>query len=646
LSLTALERQVRRSRVARRELAPSLKQLAQVVVATMLVVGFPVATVWWARASGRVSSPGAGLVLGMIFSLGASSLGCLVWETLPGSEDLLFSELMIWGYLHRLRTQRRLSSALAMLGPIGDGISPDIAGCSSRQRVKLLEELVSEIETSDPYLHSHSRRVARHSWMIARRMGLASEDVARVRTAAAIHDVGKIRTPTAILHKPGRLTDEEYDVVKQHPVDGALMAELLRDASLASMVRYHHERLDGSGYPDALRGDEIPIGARIIAVADTFDAITSERPYRSASAHKRAIDILCAEAGTSLDEDVVHAFCGHYAGRTPIALSSFLTGLPERVVSWLSGSVGTVATAAKVATVAALVGGAAITSSVVASPAARHRTQATRSRASANDTPTVPTAPARASVRTHRNVDAVSEHPRSRGRTSSTTAIAAQTPTALPVADTPVSSGSTAAIVGSGPGSAGPASGASHQGATTVVATPPAAAGSNGKSEASTEAPGSAEATERNDELAAARATVEERRVKVEEGKASVGERGVKVEEAKASLGQRRTKVEEGRAAVTELRAEVTVAPASGKEHSVKLEEAVVRSEEHLVKLEEAVVGSEEHLLKLEEAVTKSEEHLVKLEVDLSKSEEGLTRLEADSTKAEKEAGKNGRGSS
>ncbi len=596
-------------------------QFAQVIVATTLVVGFPVATVWWARASGRVSSVGVGLVLGMIFSLGASSLGCLVWEVLPGSEDLLFSELMIWGYLHRLRTQRRLGSALAMVGPIGAGSGPDMAGLTSTERAKLLEELVSGIETSDPYLHGHSRRVARHSWMIARRMGLPSEDVARIRTAAAIHDVGKIRTPTAILHKPDRLTDEEYDVVKQHPVDGALMADVLRDAALASMVRHHHERLDGTGYPDALRGDEIPLGARIIAVADTFDAITSERPYRSASAHKRAIDILCAEAGTSLDQDVVHAFCGHYAGRTPITLSSFLTGLPERVVSWLSGSVGTVATAAKVATVAALVGGAAVTSSVVAAPAPRHKAPATRARAAVIYAPTAHTALAPASSSTHPTADAASDHTRIRGRTRRAATTAAQRRPTVPVTSAPASSGSTASIAGSGQSTGDPASGGGHQDTTTVATTPPAAVGStsgkseSGKSEGSTEAPASGKAEERNAKIEAARATVEERRVKVEEAKATLGEWPVKVEEAKATLGERRVKVAEGRATVQERRAEVAAEAAKGNEHPVKLEEAVARGEEHLVKLEEAV--------------TKGEEHLALLEADLSKSQERLTSLEA-----------------
>jgi uncharacterized protein YjbJ (UPF0337 family) len=152
------------------------------------------------------------------------------------------------------------------------------------------------------------------------------------------------------------------------------MAAVLRDPELTTMVRHHHERLDGSGYPDGLVGEEIPLGARIIAVADTFDAITSGRPYKAASPHKKAIDILREEAGTRLDPAVVRAFCGHYAGRRPLAVWAFLANLPERVLSWLGGSVASVASSAKVVAVAALVGGVAATSSTLGlAPAKHHR---------------------------------------------------------------------------------------------------------------------------------------------------------------------------------------------------------------------------------------------------------------------------------
>ncbi len=353
----------------------TLSQLAQVILATVLVAGSPVAVVWWLRAS-EGSTPLVSLLVGVTLSLLVSHTCRLLWEKRPGSEDLLFSELMIWGYLHRWRTQRRLASARNLVGPIGERQSA-LDDLGLKKRARLLERLVGSMETRDPYLHGHSRRVARHSWMIAKRLGLSRAEVARVRTAAAIHDLGKVKTPTAILHKPGALTDDEYRVIKRHPGDGAVMASVLKDKELVAMVLHHHERIDGSGYPARLGGEEIPLGARIIAVADTFDAITSARPYRAASAHKKAMVILREESGTRLDADVVKAFCDHYAGRGPLTLWSLLASLPERIVSWLGGSVASVASAAKVVAVTALVAGAAVTSSTLGLPAHGHPQDAT-----------------------------------------------------------------------------------------------------------------------------------------------------------------------------------------------------------------------------------------------------------------------------
>ena len=116
-----------------------------------------------------------------------------------------------------------------MLGADGEHTASGPASVSTQ--TKLLQGLVAELETRDPYLHGHSRRVARYSWMIARRMGLAPEQAARIRTAAAIHDIGKMGTPKAILHKPGPLDDAEYEVIKRHPGAGARMAAVLGDGS-------------------------------------------------------------------------------------------------------------------------------------------------------------------------------------------------------------------------------------------------------------------------------------------------------------------------------------------------------------------------------------------------------------------------------
>ncbi|HEX4436808.1 MAG TPA: HD-GYP domain-containing protein [Solirubrobacteraceae bacterium] len=339
-----------------------LRRGVEVLGTTCLVVGVPVVLTWWLRSAGIVTSLPLNILVGVAASLAASELGRRVWELMPSSEDLLFNEVLLWGYIRRRRTQRRLTSAKALLGAIAAG---GAGATAELDRVTLLEGLVECIETRDRYLHGHSRRVARYSWMIAQQLGLDDETVAHVRTAAAIHDVGKIHTPRAVLHKPGRLTDEEFEIIKRHSPDGAAMVAALCDEQITAMVRHHHERLDGTGYPDRLAGEEIPLGARIISVADTFDAITSSRPYRKASAHKKALDILRGEAGTRLDADAVHAFCSHYAGQRGVAAWATLSEIPVRLLSLIGGSPSSLAASLPglAAAAAATVGVASATAS-------------------------------------------------------------------------------------------------------------------------------------------------------------------------------------------------------------------------------------------------------------------------------------------
>jgi putative nucleotidyltransferase with HDIG domain len=293
------------------------------------------------------------MVLAMVLSLGMSYLGSAFWGTRSGSGDLLFAELMPWGFVRRWRADRRLASAIELLGAMNQAQDRDAGGLSPEAQAKALEQLSAALEATDPHTHGHSRRVARHASMIARYLGLQPEQVDRIRTAAALHDVGKIETPASILRKPGALTDDEFDLIRRHPVDGARMVAVLGDEELTSIVRHHHERLDGTGYPGELSGDEIPLGARIISVADTFDAITSARPYRPARPHKAALDTLKDEAGAQLDPSAVRAFCAIYSGRRRfLALWASATSLPGQVFSWLGGGVAGVATAAQVAAVA------------------------------------------------------------------------------------------------------------------------------------------------------------------------------------------------------------------------------------------------------------------------------------------------------
>jgi putative nucleotidyltransferase with HDIG domain len=180
--------------------------------------------------------------------------------------------------------------------------------------MQTLERLAVALESRIPGTSGHSRRVAAYAGELAQWMGLPREHSTRVVQAATVHDIGKTCVPGELLKKPGPLTSRERELVRQHAVTGAAMVAGLGDRDLAAFVRHHHERFDGRGYPDRLAADQIPLGARIIAVADTFDALTSNRPYRRAIGHARALEVLDAEAGTQLDPDLVAFFGARYAG--------------------------------------------------------------------------------------------------------------------------------------------------------------------------------------------------------------------------------------------------------------------------------------------------------------------------------------------
>jgi putative nucleotidyltransferase with HDIG domain len=147
---------------------------------------------------------------------------------------------------------------------------------------ELLELMVKSMEARDPYTSGHSRRVKEYAIKIAKLMGLSPSEIEKIGTAALLHDVGKIYDKYApILAKADRLSPEEWAVIKEHPIDGAnLVATMTRLRELVPAVRHHHENWDGTGYPDALRGEEIPLASRVIMFADTFDAMTTKRPYR------------------------------------------------------------------------------------------------------------------------------------------------------------------------------------------------------------------------------------------------------------------------------------------------------------------------------------------------------------------------------
>lgn len=168
--------------------------------------------------------------------------------------------------------------------------------------------LAAAIDEKDPYTRGHSGRVAKYSQIIGKELGMTPEDLDRMRIAALLHDVGKIGVDDRVLKKPGALTPEEFDLMKQHTIKGAnIMRPVAQLKDMLPGIELHHEHLDGRGYPYGLKGPQIPLMARIIAVADTLDAMTTNRPYQSAMEIAYAIGKIKALVGTKFDPDVVNA---------------------------------------------------------------------------------------------------------------------------------------------------------------------------------------------------------------------------------------------------------------------------------------------------------------------------------------------------
>ncbi|RIK39751.1 MAG: hypothetical protein DCC58_14840 [Chloroflexi bacterium] len=178
-----------------------------------------------------------------------------------------------------------------------------------RQTQEAMIAMADAIDQRDPYTADHSRRVAELAIQIAEKMGINERDIERLRLAARMHDIGKIGIGNDVLHKPGKLTDSEWDLMRSHPVIGEQLLKPYRQfRHETALVRHHHERWDGRGYPDNLRGKAIPLGARVICVADSFDAMTSSRPYRPGMSRQQAIEEIRNGALTQFDPQVVASF--------------------------------------------------------------------------------------------------------------------------------------------------------------------------------------------------------------------------------------------------------------------------------------------------------------------------------------------------
>ena len=168
--------------------------------------------------------------------------------------------------------------------------------------------LANALEAKDPYTRGHSERVGALAGRLATALAMPADEADTIAQAGLLHDIGKIGVPEAVLRKGGPLATDEWEMMRRHPIVGAqIVGPFDFFASGAVVIRHHHERWDGSGYPDRLVGVSIPAGARVVAVADVYDALTSDRPYRAALPPAAALELIVGQAGATLDPDVVSA---------------------------------------------------------------------------------------------------------------------------------------------------------------------------------------------------------------------------------------------------------------------------------------------------------------------------------------------------
>lgn len=219
------------------------------------------------------------------------------------NEFLLGTVLVLVGYLwiQELRDRERLQA-----------INTALVGAQRQLQhaeVNTITTLVLTEEAKDPYVRGHSRRVTKCAVEIAQELGFSEEECKVIERAGILHDIGKIGISDAILNKPDKLNEEEWAIIKKHPQRGAEILEPLKFLNKeVEMIAHHHERLDGKGYPDGLKGEAIPQGARILAVADSFDAMNSERAYRKPLPEDVIIKELKDASGSQLDPHIVAAF--------------------------------------------------------------------------------------------------------------------------------------------------------------------------------------------------------------------------------------------------------------------------------------------------------------------------------------------------
>ncbi len=216
-----------------------------------------------------------------------------------GDYDLKYS-------LHKNKAFNEMNLLANAVYKMSDDIKKHISTINMHY-VEMADVIISAVEANDKYTSRHNIEVGIYAQIIAKQ--IKYQEIDNLFYAAKLHDIGKISIPSHILNKPGRLTDEEFDIIKTHPVEGYKIIDNIEFFNnIKYGVKHHHEHWDGTGYPDGLKGNEIPLIAQIIAIADTYDAVTSDRSYRKGMTHEKAVEIIVQESGTLFNPLLVEAF--------------------------------------------------------------------------------------------------------------------------------------------------------------------------------------------------------------------------------------------------------------------------------------------------------------------------------------------------
>jgi putative nucleotidyltransferase with HDIG domain len=250
----------------------------------------------------------AALILGYLFAVGISTpIRALAASTLAISRGEFHQRTPVQGAAEISELAETFNH---MAGDIEEFVEQLKQAADQNHELFLgsIRMLAAAIDEKDPYTRGHSGRVAKYSILIAQQLGLASVELEKIRISALLHDVGKIGVDDRVLKKPGALTPEEFELMKQHPSKGAnIMRPVAQLKEMLPGIELHHEHVNGGGYPHGLQGDEIPLMARIIAVADTLDAMTTNRPYQTAMDLEFAMNRIQTLANTKFDAAVVDA---------------------------------------------------------------------------------------------------------------------------------------------------------------------------------------------------------------------------------------------------------------------------------------------------------------------------------------------------